>query len=61
MVDTNHIENLSKDQRHVIVLRFFEDLSLKETAAVIGKNENNIKIIQKRAITRIRKYLDHEK
>ena len=51
---------LSQDQRHVIVLRFLEDLSIKETAAILGKSENNIKVIQNRAITRIRKILDQQ-
>jgi len=51
-------KNLTPDQRDVIVLRFLEDLSIKETAAILGKNENNIKVIQNRAIARIRKSLE---
>jgi len=34
---------LSTDQRLVIILRFLEDFSLKETAEIIGKNTNNVK------------------
>jgi RNA polymerase sigma-70 factor (ECF subfamily) len=49
---------LTDDQRHVIILRFLEDFSLRETAAIIGKNVNNIKVIQNRAIARLRKSLD---
>lgn len=53
-------KNLTPDQRDVIVLRFLEDLSIKETAAILGKNENNIKVIQNRAIARIRKCLESQ-
>ena len=49
---------LSEIQRHVIILRFMEEFSLGETAAIIGKNVNNVKVIQSRAIARIRRSLD---
>jgi len=51
---------LSEDQRNVIVLRFIEDLSLKETAEIVGKNVNNVKVIQNRAIARLRQVLDRK-
>ena len=46
---------LTEDQRHVIILRFLEDFSLKETAGIIGKEVNNIKVIQNRGIAKLRK------
>jgi RNA polymerase sigma-70 factor (ECF subfamily) len=46
---------LSEDQRLVIVLRFLEDFSLKETAEVIGKDVNNVKVIQNRGIAKLKK------
>ncbi len=46
---------LTDDQRHVIILRFLEDFSLKETAEIMGKEINNIKVIQNRGIARLRK------
>ena len=46
---------LSADQRLVIVLRFLEDFSLKETAEIIGKNANNVKVIQSRGLARLKK------
>ena len=49
---------LTDDQRHVIILRFLEDFSLKETAQVIGKEVNNVKVIQNRGITKLRKALE---
>lgn len=51
---------LSEDQRHVILLRFIEDFSLKETAEIVGKNVNNVKVIQNRAIARLRQVLDRQ-
>jgi len=48
---------LTDDQRHVIILRFLEDFSLKETAEIIGKEVNNIKVIQNRCIAKLRKSL----
>lgn len=51
---------LTEDQRHVIILRFLEDFSLKETAQIIGKEVNNVKVIQNRGITKLRKALEHQ-
>jgi RNA polymerase sigma-70 factor (ECF subfamily) len=51
---------LTEDQRHVIVLRFLEDFSLKETAQIIGKEVNNVKVIQNRGIAKLRKALDSQ-
>lgn len=52
--------HLTVDQRHVIVLRFLEGFSLHETAAIIGKEESNVKVIQNRAIAALRKALGYE-
>jgi RNA polymerase sigma-70 factor, ECF subfamily len=46
---------LSEDQRIVIILRFLEDFSLKETAEIIGKEVNNVKVIQNRGIAKLKK------
>lgn len=54
------MNNLTDDQRHVIVLRFLEGFSVQETAAIIGKEESNVKVIQNRAIAALRKVLDYE-
>jgi RNA polymerase sigma-70 factor (ECF subfamily) len=48
---------LSELQRHVIVLRFLEGFNLKETALIVGKNVNSIKVIQNRGVARLRKCL----
>lgn len=51
--------DLTDDQRHVLLLRFVEGFSLKETAAITGKKVNNVKVIQNRAITALRKAVGH--
>ena len=48
---------LTTDQRHVIILRFLEGLDLKETSKVIGKSVNNVKVLQSRGIDKLRKVL----
>jgi RNA polymerase sigma-70 factor (ECF subfamily) len=46
---------LSDIQRDVIILRFIEDFSLRETAAIVGKKVNHVKVIQNRGIAKLRK------
>lgn len=46
---------LTDDQRHVIILRFLEEFSLRETAAILGKEVGHVKVIQNRAIAKLRK------
>ena len=51
---------LTEDQRHVIILRFVESFSLRETAALIGKKEDHVRVIQSRAMTKLRKALAYK-
>jgi RNA polymerase sigma-70 factor (ECF subfamily) len=50
--------DLTDDQRHVIVLRFLEGFNLRETADIIGKKQNHVRVIQNRALARLRKVFD---
>ena len=50
---------LSEIQRHVIILRFMEDFSLRETAAILGKNVNHVKVIQNRGMAKLRRFLEN--
>ena len=52
--------DLTDDQRHVVILRFIEGFSLKETAVIMGKKVGNVKVIQNRAIVALRKTLDYQ-
>ena len=45
---------LTDDQRHVITLRFLEEFSLRKTAAILGKDISHVKVIQSRAIAKLR-------
>ena len=47
--------DLTDDQRHVITLRFLEEFSLREIAAILGKDVGHVKVIQNRAIAKLRK------
>jgi len=52
--------DLTDDQRHVIVLRFLEGFSLLETAGIIGKEVQNVKVLQNRGIAKLRKILGYK-
>ncbi len=49
--------NLPETQRRVIFLRFAAGLSVAETAKALGKGEGNIKVIQHKAIVKLREML----
>jgi len=49
--------DLTDYQRHVIILRFFEGFSMRETAAILGKSASHVKAAQNRAIVTLRKVL----
>lgn len=48
------IERLPRDQRDVLMLRFFLGRSIRETAAVLGRSEGAIKQLQLRALAGLR-------
>lgn len=52
--------DLTEDQRHVIILRFLEGFSLRETADIIGKEVYNVKVIQNRGVAKLRKALGYK-
>lgn len=53
-------KNLTEDQRHVIILRFLEGFSLRETADIMGKEVYNVKVIQNRGVAKLRKALGYK-
>ena len=50
-------ERLAPVQRQVIELRLIAGLTVAETAQVLGKTENNVKVVQHKAIARLRRML----
>jgi RNA polymerase sigma-70 factor (ECF subfamily) len=54
------ISQLTPSQQQVILLRFGEGLKLGEIGQILGKSEGSVKLIQHRAIKRLRKLLERE-
>lgn len=52
------LQRLTEDQREVIVLRLLVDLSLEQTAEVLGKRIGSIKALQRRAIANLRQHFE---
>ena len=51
--------DLTDDQRHVVILRYLEEFSLRETAAIMGITVTHVKVIQNRAIAKVRQALNY--
>jgi RNA polymerase sigma-70 factor (ECF subfamily) len=51
---------LSEDDREVLVLRYLEDLTTRETAAVLSLSEPAVKMRQLRALERLRELLGED-
>lgn len=52
------LNQLTEQQRAVMILRTVADLSLEEVAEVLDSNVNAVKALQHRAVTQLRKNLD---
>jgi len=52
------IKELSTEQQTVLIMKFVEDLTNKEIAAVLGKNEGAIKVAQHRSLKNIKKIIN---
>jgi len=48
---------LSPDQRAVLLLRILGDLSVKDTAAALGKREGAVKQLQRRGLAAVKREL----
>jgi RNA polymerase sigma-70 factor (ECF subfamily) len=54
------IAQLTPDQQRVILLRFGEGYKIAEVAHLMGKSVGAVKVLQHRAVKRLRKLLDRE-
>lgn len=52
------LEKCTIDQRSVIILRYIQELSILETAEVLGWKESKVKTTQHRAIKQLRTLMD---
>ncbi|MGD8399076.1 MAG: RNA polymerase sigma factor [Anaerolineae bacterium] len=55
------MEQLTEDQRRVILLKFMEGLSNRETARVLAKTEGAVKSLQHRALAALERVLKRER
>ena len=53
------IQRLTKVQRVVVILRFYEDLQLVEIARLLGRPETTVRSDLRRALLQLRKELSH--
>lgn len=51
------LDQLSPDQRDVLLLRIFGDLTVEQVATLLGKREGAVKALQRRALAALRKKL----
>lgn len=54
------LEKLSADYRSVLELKFLQDLSTEDTAKILGKSVGNIRIMQLRALKKLKSILEEE-
>lgn len=54
------VKHLTTEQQEVLALRFVENLSSREVAKMLGKNEGAIRALQFRALGRLRKLMTAE-
>jgi RNA polymerase sigma-70 factor (ECF subfamily) len=52
---------LPEDLRAIVVLRFIDGLSAKEVGEILDLSEGNVRVMQFRALRKLRKMLDDEK
>jgi len=52
------LKELKDIERDIVIMRFVEDLSIKEVAIIVNKSEGAIKVIQHRALNKIREILN---
>jgi RNA polymerase sigma factor (sigma-70 family) len=55
------VDQLPEDQRHVVVMRFAEQKSIKEIAAQLGRSEGAVKQLQFRGLENLRDGFDAAK
>lgn len=54
------LEQCAGDQKMVVVMRYFQQLSITETADILGWTEGKVKTTQHRAIKQLRRFLEEK-
>lgn len=55
------LEQCTVDQRSVLILRFIQSMSIKETAAILGFSESKVKTTQHRGLKVLKTHIQEEK
>jgi len=50
-----HLKLLTVQQREILMLRFWQDMSYKEIAEILGKTENSVKMSASRSVKKLKK------
>jgi len=53
------IQQLTEDQKNVIILRFGEGLTAPQVAQILNKTEEAVRALQRRGLANLRKLLEH--
>ena len=53
------LSTLKEEYREIIVLRYFDGLSIEEIAEIIEKDKNNVRVTLHRALTKLKDLLRH--
>lgn len=54
------LRQLTEDQQNLIIMRFINDLSPPEIAALLGKSEGAVRLAQHRALNHLRKIINEQ-
>ncbi|MCX6024060.1 MAG: sigma-70 family RNA polymerase sigma factor [Chloroflexi bacterium] len=57
---TEALRELTFEQRQVILLRFIQDLSIADTARIVGKGEDAVKKLQSRALKSLKRIMSRD-
>ena len=57
---TSIIKNLKPEYQDVLILRFVEDMAIKDVAKLLDKTEGAVKLLQHRAIKILREAMGEE-
>lgn len=52
------VKKLKPDYQDIVILRFVEELSIREVAGTVGKSEGAVKLLQHRALKQLKKILE---
>lgn len=55
------LDGLESEEKHIIALRFFEDLSFKEVADIVGEKEGAIRVRTHRILKKLKEVIEKEK